>query len=60
MAIIPYVFPKLQTAKDLVRPLFKKWRFMTPFDSQLLMGPKHLRNLHDSTFIISFHHSEGN
>ena len=34
MTLIVYVFPKLQTAKDLVRPMSKKRRFRTPFDSQ--------------------------
>ena len=28
------VFPKLQTVKDLVRPLNKKCHFRTSFDSQ--------------------------
>ena len=26
---------------------------------KMLQRPKHLRNLHESTFIIFFHHSEG-
>ena len=36
--VIPHVFPKLQTVKDLVRPLSKKRRFRTSFDSQLVKG----------------------
>ena len=40
MTIIAYVFPKLQTAKDLPRPLFKKWRFKTFFNSQHVKGSK--------------------
>ena len=32
--VIANVFPKLQTVKDLVRPLSKKRCFRTPFDSQ--------------------------
>ena len=31
--IIVYVFPKLQTAKSVVRQMSKKPRFGTPFDS---------------------------
>ena len=42
MTIIAYVLPKLKTAKVLVRPLFKKWRFITPFDSQHVKGSKAL------------------
>ena len=34
MIVIPTLFRKLQTVKDLVRPLSKKHRFRTPFDSQ--------------------------
>ena len=34
MIVIGNVFPKLRTAKDLVRTLSKKRRFRTPFDSQ--------------------------
>ena len=31
---MPILFQKLQTVKDLVRPLSKKHRFRTPFDNQ--------------------------
>ena len=34
MMVIANVFPKLQTVKNLVRPLSKKHRFRTRFDSQ--------------------------
>ena len=34
--VIPTVFPKLQTFKDLIVPLSKKRRFRTSFDSQLV------------------------
>ena len=34
MIFIPTLFRKLQTVKDLVRPLSKKHRFGTPFDSE--------------------------
>ena len=34
MIVIANVFPKLQTVKNLIRPLSKKRRFRTRFDSQ--------------------------
>ena len=34
MIVIPTFFQKLQTVKDLVKPLSKKHRFRTTFDSQ--------------------------
>ena len=34
MIVIANVFPKLQTVKNFVRPLFKKRRFGTRFDTQ--------------------------
>ena len=34
MTLIAYVFPKLQTAKELIRPISKKPRSSTSFDSQ--------------------------
>ena len=34
MIVTPNVFPKLRTLKILVRPLTKKRRFKTRFDSQ--------------------------
>ena len=90
MIVIATLFRKLQTVKDLVRPLFKKHRFRNSFDNQYvresqtlvksasvhirknLLFKKHcfrnsfdnqyvkeskgLCNLHESTFIIFFHH----
>ena len=38
MIVIATLFGKLQTAKDSVRPLSKKYRFRTPFDSQHVKG----------------------
>ena len=38
MILIPTLFRKLQTVQDLVRPLSKKQRFGTPFDSQHIKG----------------------
>ena len=34
MIVIPYVFPKLKTVKNLAKPLSKKRRFRKRFDSQ--------------------------
>ena len=42
MIVIANVFRKLQTVKDLVRPLSKKSRFRTPFDSQHVKGSQTL------------------
>ena len=38
MIIIGTLFRKLQSVKDLVKPLSKKHRFRTPFDSQHVKG----------------------
>ena len=38
MIVIATLFRKLQTVKDLVRPLSKKHRFRAPFDSQHVKG----------------------
>ena len=37
-----YVFPKLKTTKDLVRPVYKKRRFRTPFRTQHVKGSQTL------------------
>ena len=42
MIVIPTLFRKLETVKDIVRPLSKKHRFRTPFDSQHVKGPQTL------------------
>ena len=36
----PYVFPKLKTAKDVVRQMSKNLRFRTPFNGQSNRGSK--------------------
>ena len=35
MTLIDYVFPKLDTAEDVVRQMFKKSRFRRPFNKRL-------------------------
>ena len=42
MTLTPYVFPKLQTAKDLVRTMSKNRYFGTPFNSQDFKGSQTL------------------
>ena len=38
MTLIAYVFPNLETAKEVVNLMSKKPRFRTPFDSQQAEG----------------------
>ena len=52
MSVITDVFLKLKTVKGLV--------LEHPSTVYMLKDPKHLWNLHESTFIKFFHHSEGN
>ena len=56
MIVIANAFPKLQTVKNLFRTLSKRRRFRAWFDSQHIKRPKNLWNLHESTFIMFFHH----
>ena len=42
MIVIPTLFQKLQTVKDVVTALSKKHRFRTPFDSQHVKGSQTL------------------
>ena len=42
MIVMANVFPKIQTIKDLVRPLSKKIHFRTPFDSKHVQGSQTL------------------
>ena len=59
MIVIANAFPKLQTVKNLFRTLSKRRRFRAWFDSQHIKRPKNLWNLHESTFIMFFHHFRG-
>ena len=59
MIVIATLFRKLQTVKDLVRPLLKNTVSEHPLTFNMSKGPKLLQNHHESTFIIFFHHSEG-
>ena len=42
MIVIATLFPKIQTVKDLVRPLFKKDRFGYSFDNEHVKESKTL------------------
>ena len=42
MIVRATLFRKLQTVKDLVRPLSKNYRFRTPLDSQNVKGSQTL------------------
>ena len=42
MIFIPTLFREIQTVKDFVRPLSKKHRFRTPFDSEHVKGSQTL------------------
>ena len=54
MIVITNVFPKLQTVNILVKPLSKKRRLRTRFDSEHVKRPKYFRNLHEGTFMTFF------
>ena len=56
MIVIATLFRKLQTVKDLVRPLFKKHHFRNSFDNQHVKESQVVWNLPKCTFIIFFHH----
>ena len=58
MIIIATLFRKLETVKDLVRPLLKNTVSENPMTFKMLKGTKLLQNLHEDTFITFFHHSE--
>ena len=57
MIVIATLFRKLQTVKDLVRPLFKKHRSRKPFDSQHVKGCQTLVKYSCKDFHYFFHHS---
>ena len=57
--VIANVFKKLETVKILVRPLSKKRCFRKRFDSQHVKASKYLPNLHQSAFVMFFHHAQG-
>ena len=42
MTLIAFVFPKLRTAKEVVRQMSKKPRFRMPFDSENVKGSQTL------------------
>ena len=58
MIIIPTLFRKLQTVKDLVRPFSQKHHFGTAFDSQHVKEFETLVESLEKHFHYIFHHSE--
>ena len=52
--VIATLFRKLQTVKDLVRPLLKNTVSENPLTLNMLKGTKILQNLHEGTFVIFF------
>ena len=58
MTVIATLFLKLQTVKDLVRPLLKNTVSENPLALNVLKGTKLFKNLSEGTFITFFHHSE--
>ena len=57
MIVIATLFRKLQTVKDLVRPLFKKHRFRNSFDNQHIKESQTLVKFASEHFHHFFHHS---
>ena len=45
MTVIGYAYPKLRTAKDMIRQMSKKFRFRRDFDKQHAKR-SHTRNWH--------------
>ena len=58
MTVIANVFPRLQTVKTWVDHSLKSAVSEHPSTDNVLMGGKHFLNLHESTCIILFDHSE--
>ena len=59
MLVIANVFAELQTVNILVRPLSKKRRFRTRFDSQHAEASQILSKSPREGFYHVFHHSQG-
>ena len=59
MIMIANVFPKVKPVKTWVDHSLKSAVSEHPSTVNMLKGPKHLWNLHESTVIIFFDHSEG-
>ena len=55
MTLVPYVFPKVQTLKDLIRQMSKNPILEHPSTVNMLENPKHLSNLPESTFLRFLH-----
>ena len=58
LVVIADVFPQLMTLKKFLRPLCKKSRFGTRFDSQHVEAPQILAKFPWERFYHVFHHSD--
>ena len=52
MTLIAHIFLKSWNAEDVVRKCPKSLASADPSTSNMVNGPKHCRDLHNSTFII--------
>ena len=57
--VVANVIPKLNTVKTWVDHSLESTVSEPTLTVSILVGAKHLSNLHESTFIIIFDHSEG-
>ena len=60
MTFLAYIFPKLQTAQDLLGPMSKEIRFKKRSDSHHVERSQTLFEFERQHFIIYFHHSDKN
>ena len=59
LIMIANVFPKLRTLKTWLAHSLERAVWEHPLAVNMLKGPKHLWNLHESTFVIFLYHSDG-
>ena len=59
MIVTAKLFPKLQNVKNLLRPLSRKRRLGTRFDSQHVNAYQVLAKTPWSAFFMFLHHSQG-
>ena len=57
---LAYIFPELRVRKTCLNKCLKSTAFEQTSTVNMLKGSKYYLNLHDSIFIILFHHSGGN
>ena len=57
---LAYIFPELRVRKTCLNKCLKSTAFEQTSTVNMLKGSRYYLNLHDSIFIILFHHSGGN